>query len=225
MTAVLARALRRCGAAVVALKPIETGVVVSEGSDAALLASASSSTPSVPPFVFPEPVSPHLAARRFGRAIDLGVVLEHVQRHEAKLANEVTRHVTSFLIVETAGGSLTPLAPGLTNRDLARALEPAVWILVAPDSLGVLHDVTATLLALRASGCPVHAVVLSESRPADASTGSNAGELERVVFPALGSAAPACAEVFRVARGAADVGPLLAAWAACAGDAHSGGDG
>lgn len=181
VTSVLARALRRCGAAVVALKPIETGVAAeSEGSDAAVLASASSSVPSVPPFVFPDPVSPHLAARRFGRAIDLATVLEHVQRHEAKLATEVTSHVMSFLIVETAGGSLTPLAPGLTNRDLARALEPALWVLVAPDSLGVLHDVSATLGALASGGRAPDHVVLSEARAPDASTGTNADELREL---------------------------------------------
>lgn len=171
------------------------------------------------------PISPHLAARQEGMELDLTATLEWIRQAEDQLVamHDNTRDALS--LVETAGGAFTPLSPTLTCARLAQALAPAFIVLVAPDALGVLHDVTATLLALRASGCPVHAVVLSESRPADASTGSNAGELERVVFPALGSAAPACAEVFRVARGAADVGPLLAAWAACAGDAHSGGDG
>ncbi len=185
VTALLARALRRAGAEVVALKPIETGVAASEGSDAALLASASSSTPADPPFVFPDPVSPHLAARRTGRAIDVAVVLEHVKQHETRLENRVTSHVTSFLIVETAGGCLTPLAPGVVNRDLATALDPATWILVAPDSLGVLHDVSATLGALAMRGRLPDRVVLSEARERDASTGTNAAELRE-----LGIAAP-----------------------------------
>jgi dethiobiotin synthetase len=180
VTTTLARALHRCGASVVALKPIETGVEVSESSDAALLASASSTAPSAPPFVFPDPVSPHLAARRFGRAIDIDVVLEHVKRHETKLEKSVTSHVTSFLIVETAGGCLTPLAPGVVNRDLAIALEPATWILVAPDALGVLHDVSATLGALAVRGRVPDHVVLSEARERDASTGTNGPELREL---------------------------------------------
>jgi dethiobiotin synthetase len=97
----------------------------------------------------------------------------------------VTSHVTSFVLVETAGGALTPLAPGITNFDLALALEPAVWILVAPDALGVLHDVSATLEALSARGRSPDVVVLSEAREPDASTGTNAAELRE-----LGIAAP-----------------------------------
>ena len=186
VTAALARALRRSGASVVALKPIESGVVVSAESDAALLASASSAPPSDPPFVFAEPISPHLAARRSGRAIDLRVIVEHVKRHEAALQNRVTSHVTSFSLIETAGGCLTPLAPGIVNRDLALALEPATWLLVAPDALGVLHDVTATLGALAALGRQPDHVVLSEARARDASTGTNAAELRE-----LGIASPA----------------------------------
>jgi hypothetical protein len=52
-------------------------------------------------------------------------------------------------------------------------------MLVAPDALGVLHDVTATLLALRSFGRIPDAVVLSAAR-SDASTGSNACELRRL---------------------------------------------
>jgi dethiobiotin synthetase len=50
-----------------------------------------------------------------------------------------------------------------------RAIEPSVTILVAPDRLGVLHDVTA---------CARKVIVLSAPRTPDASTGTNAAELE-----------------------------------------------
>ena len=176
ITLALARSLRRMGASVVALKPIETGVDGAPGSarsDAALLASASSRAPAAPPFTFPDPVSPHLAARRDGRSVDLRVVQSYVAQHES----EATSSVTSFVLVESAGGCLSPLAKGLTNTDLALALEPAIWILVAPDSLGVLHDVSATLAALTSrSRVPDH-VVLSTARVPDASTGTNGAEL------------------------------------------------
>jgi dethiobiotin synthetase len=146
-----------------------------------VLSRESSLAPEPPPFAFPEAVSPHLAARRVGQRIELERIVGYVARHET----EVTSHVASFVLVESAGGCLSPLAPGLTNRDLAVALEPATWILVAPDALGVLHDVTATLGALAAlRRIPDH-VVLSAAREPDASTGSNAAELAalRIVTP------------------------------------------
>jgi dethiobiotin synthetase len=71
----------------------------------------------------------------------------------------------------------SPLGPGVTNFELALALEPATWVLVAADALGVLHDVSATLRAMRACGREPEHLVLSGAREPDASTGSNATEL------------------------------------------------
>jgi dethiobiotin synthetase len=194
VTRSLAEALGREGVAVVALKPIETGVAAASrsvpmdprstirsadsstrglSSDGMLLAGASTVPPAPPPFVFAEPVSPHLAARRANAVIDLASVLNYVTHHE----NDMTRHVTSFVLVESAGACLSPLAPGITNVDLALALDPALWILVAPDALGVLHDVSAALVALGVRRRLPDYVVLSAAREPDASTGTNAGEL------------------------------------------------
>jgi dethiobiotin synthetase len=184
VTRTLAEALRRRSAFAIALKPIESGIgddATRSASDASLLARASSVASTPPPFTFSDPISPHLAARRAGHSIELERVVRYVSENE----NAVTSHVTSFVLVETAGGALTPLAPGITNFDLALALEPAVWILVAPDALGVLHDVSATLEALSARGRSPDVVVLSEAREPDASTGTNAAELRE-----LGIAAP-----------------------------------
>jgi dethiobiotin synthetase len=85
-----------------------------------------------------------------------------------------------WLLVETAGGVLSPLTPRTSNLDLANALSPAIWVLVAPDALGVLHDVRATLLAMRQLAREPDFVVLSASRARDASTGTNADELARL---------------------------------------------
>jgi dethiobiotin synthetase len=180
VTRTLSEALRRAGAWVVALKPIETGVFAAAETDASTLANASSEPPSPPPYAFSDPISPHLAARRANTSIALETVIEYVVRIE----NEVTSHVTSFILVECAGGCFSPLAPGVTNEDLARALEPAIWILVAPDALGVLHDVSATLGALGARGRMPDYVVLSAAREPDASTGTNAQELTSLAIAA-----------------------------------------
>ena len=140
---------------------------------------------TAPVYGFAAPISPHLAAARAGTAIELRRILDWIFREEA--AHDATPHVMSqgMTLVESAGGAFSPLSSSATNVDLARALEPATWILVAADALGVLHDVRATLLALERYGRRPDHVILSAARGVDASTGSNAAELS-----ALGIANP-----------------------------------
>ncbi len=175
----LLHALRRADpeAAVLGVKPIETGVTPAAETDAAALERASYglAPPSPHPlFSYVEPLSPHLAARReSARAPDPEKVREWLEHHQAAL------HVASqhaWLIVETAGAVLSPLAKGVTNFDLLRVLEPAICVLVAPDCLGTLHDTTATLEALSRRGRSPDYVVLSACR-VDSSTGTNADEM------------------------------------------------
>ena len=166
VTACLARALRERGS-VLALKPIESGVETGRSGDAGSIAEGAGHAPILSPWRFARGVSPHLAAREAGMHIDIAEVAKWVFDHEGLTGAKTT-------LVELAGGALSPLARGSTNVDLARALEPAIWLLVAPDSLGVLHDVSATQRALPRMP---DAVVLSSARAPDASSGSNADEL------------------------------------------------
>jgi dethiobiotin synthetase len=161
--------LTRSSDSVCGLKPIESGVPAGRiGSDARDLADASVFHVKHPqPYAFPDPVSPHLAARRMGVAVDLARVTAWVDDHPA-----------DWVVVETAGALLSPIAPGLTNLDLAKALQPDTWLLVAVDRLGVLHDVAACVLALRAHGvAEPPLVVLQKPDVTDGSTGTNADEL------------------------------------------------
>lgn len=167
------------------LKPIESGFNPSAPSDASRLAAESRaiSLPSVHPrYALAEPISPHLAARRAGLEIEIPAIRAWLADWE----RDQQCGDDDLAIVETAGGVFTPLSDTTTNFDLARALEPASWVLIAPDALGVLHELTATLTALAARGRSPDHVVLSAAREPDASTGSNAGELRR-----LGIADPA----------------------------------
>jgi dethiobiotin synthetase len=166
VTACLARGLRERGS-VLALKPIESGVLPGETGDAGAIALAAGHAPLLSTWRFVRPVSPHLGAREQGAAIAVAEVAAWVAAQELSAASEVS-------LVELAGGAFSPLGVGVTNVELARALEPAVWLLVAPDALGVLHDVAATLRALPRAP---DAVVLSGARPLDQSTGTNAAEL------------------------------------------------
>jgi dethiobiotin synthetase len=221
-TAALARALQstRNAPAVVALKPIETGVrrrsqdgSPPEGSDAALLESASNSAAPRPHplFAFPEPISPHLAAeharalagrgpaaprasparvprtptlRGAGRSSHVSIPAVLRWAADAEIAIHATAiHRTHWQLLETAGGAFSPLTRRTTNADLAAALDPAFWILVAPDSLGVFHDVRATLVALEATARLPDFLVLSAAREPDSATGLNAAEFPRLGLP------------------------------------------
>lgn len=191
VTATLARSLAaRCS--VLALKPIESGVVAGKPGDADAIADAALHPPAYSPWRYRAAVSPHLAARVTGASIDVAHVVKWVREQEQAASREVT-------LVELAGGAFSPLAPGVTNVDLALALGQAAWLLVAPDSLGVLHDVTATLRSLPR---PPDAVVLSRSRAPDASTGTNAAELQRLDI----------AEVLEVLEAGAESCPATVEW-------------
>jgi dethiobiotin synthetase len=169
VTACLARGLREHGP-VLALKPIESGVAPGAAGDAGTIAGAAGHAPLLSSWRFVRPVSPHLGAREQGVVIDVGKVASWVGQQEAMAGAQVS-------LVETAGGAFSPLGVGVTNVELARALDPALWLLVASDALGVLHDVAATLRALPRAP---DAVVLSGARTADQSTGTNAAELSRL---------------------------------------------
>jgi dethiobiotin synthetase len=98
--------------------------------------------------------------------------------------------LADVLLVELAGGLFTPLDDTSTNAELVEGLLPARLLLVAPDRLGVLHDVGACVRAARASGLVVDALVLSAPSQPDATTGSNAGELERLGLGPIGAVFP-----------------------------------
>jgi dethiobiotin synthetase len=139
---------------------------------------------------FERPVSPHLAARVEGQRIDVVALTSRI-RSLAMEDPEVT------WLVEGAGGVFSPLAEGdgngrgaFTHAELVGQVGGRV-LLVAPDRLGVLHDVRAAWLALRAAlatmrpAAPVAdtwSPVLALSAPSspDGSAGTNAAELRRV---------------------------------------------
>ena len=168
-TAGLARSLRQ-RTSVLALKPIESGVGPGVAGDAGLIAEAAGHAPALSVWRFARPLSPHLGAREAAAPIAIADVMTWIAQQEQRAKPRVS-------LVELAGGAFSPLGVGLTNVELARALEPALWLLVAPDALGVLHDVTATLRALPRAP---DGIVLSAARALDQSTGTNAAELSRL---------------------------------------------
>ncbi len=165
---VLAQKYRR----VAGVKPIETGMGEATVSDAARLERVSSFHVKHFGYVFAEPLSPHLAAREIETPIRLDVLVPLIQ---------AARVDADVLLVELPGGLFTPLSDTEVNADLARALNPDATFLVAPDRLGVLHEVLATHRAASTAAVDLDGIVLVVPERPDASTGLNAAELGRVL--------------------------------------------
>jgi dethiobiotin synthetase len=179
------------GAQVVAAwKPIESGVVGGVAQDHEALREASSfhvKQDLALAYGLAAAVSPHLAARREGVVIELAPIAERVR---------LLRSRADLVLVELPGGLFTPLDDRTLNVDLARTLEPTSVLLVARDRLGVLHEVLSTVRAAAAAGVRVSGVALTTiaPTPGDASRGTNAAELERLLgihVADIPSAAPA----------------------------------
>lgn len=159
------------GVRAIGWKPVESGVVGGIGSDEALLARASGTAAAAPTIRLRAAVSPHLAARLEDARIDPGALRDHL------VALAATCEV---VVVELAGGLFSPLTDELDNADWLAGLgvDPRlVLVLVAPDRLGVLHDIAATTRAARALGLDCSTIALVAAAAPDASSGTNAAEL------------------------------------------------
>lgn len=165
----LVTGLRGRGGDVVGWKPVESGVIDlrEQPSDEARLGDASGGAVA-PTLRLSAPLSPHLAARRDGVTID-GVAIG------AQLDRLAAAH--QIVVLELAGGLFSPFDDQLDNADWLAAIPELRLVVVAPDRLGVLHDVGATVRAAAQANLRVHAIALARFVEADASTGTNAAEL------------------------------------------------
>jgi dethiobiotin synthetase len=163
----LLRALRERGGRAVGWKPVESGVTRDRGDDEDALRDASGGEVAGPTLRLRAPLSPHLAARREGISIDAAALRTTLDELAARWP---------LVVLELAGGLFSPFDDLLANADWLAPIRPAL-VVVAPDRLGVLHDVGATVRAATAVGLALRAVVLSAPEQPDASTGTNAGEL------------------------------------------------
>jgi dethiobiotin synthetase len=134
---------------VVGMKPVAAGGIATPEGFASedSIALRAASTLRVPPeldtpVLLPEPLSPHLAAARAGRTIELpGIIAAFGQ----------LRAQADAVVVEGAGGFLVPLAPALSGADLALALGLPL-VLVVGMRLGCLNHALLTVEAIRARG-------------------------------------------------------------------------
>lgn len=158
----LIQALRRAGRAVDALKPVVTGFdddVPGESDPARLLAALErpvtmEEIARIAPWRFLAALSPDMAARFEGRAVDVDAVIDFCQ--SAVAAAE------GVLLIEGVGGIMVPLDERRTVLDWMAALRLPV-ILVTGSYLGALSHTLTALEVLARRGIEVKTLVVSES--------------------------------------------------------------
>jgi dethiobiotin synthetase len=169
-------------ARVVGYKPVESGVPEGlPGEDAERLRAASTFHVKPEPLSYRlrRPVGPHLAAREMGIALDVPAIVASIRR---------VAEAAEVALVEMAGGLFSPLTEEVSNADVVRSFPNAAVLLVAPDRLGVLHDLATTTRAAASLGIPLRGIVFSAPAAADASTGTNPAEARYVTsVPVLAS--------------------------------------
>jgi dethiobiotin synthetase len=162
--------LRQNGRRVAALKPLCSG----GRDDARVLHAAAGrvlSLAEVNPWYFRAPLAPVLAARQEKRRVRLREVVAHVRR----IAKQF-----EVVVVEGAGGLLSPLGEGFDSRDLIKALG-ATPIVVCPNKLGAVNQVRLVLEALPAAPRRRARVVLVDPQQPDAASRANLGLLQEFV--------------------------------------------
>ncbi len=179
VAAAIARALVQRGIKVGVYKPAASGCervgkkLVSE--DAARLWEAADrpgSLSHVCPQRFAAPLAPHLAAQAEGKQLDEKLLRTGVDYWLER---------SDIVLVEGAGGLLSPLGEKKYVADLARALGFPL-VVVAPNRIGTINQTLQTLLTAQAYDLEVAGIVLSDLLPQhapDPSIHSNPPELAR----------------------------------------------
>ena len=190
VASLIAKSLVAQGMRVGVYKPAASGGHVEQGrcvcDDAIQLwesAGRPASIDDVCPQMFLTPVAPHLAALAEGKTIDESLLVNGLEYWAGKC---------DFVIVEGAGGWLSPISDSLYIADIAKTIGYPVLIVTA-NRLGTINQTLQTELAVstlvgqdRVAGVIVNDVcdgtVLS-----DESRASNAAEIrKRVRIPFLG---------------------------------------
>ena len=171
LTALLAEFLRIKKINVAALKPICSG-----GRDDAekIFAALGEklSLDEINPWHFRAAIAPALAARLENKPVSISAVLKSISAAKRKF---------DFVLVEGAGGLLSPLGKKFDSRDLILQLEAAP-IIVAQNKLGAVNHVLLTLEALPEKFRKRAKVVFMTPPKPDSATASNA-KLSAEFFP------------------------------------------
>ena len=186
VTAALGLALSERLITVTAIKPVESGAdtVPPDSRDGFVIAAATRQVgPREALTILSRPVAPPVAADEEGRILEWSKWLKRIESSSADI-----------VLIEGAGGLLSPLTWSKTSLDLATELSAPV-LMVAGDQLGVLNSVLLSIAVATSAGVEVLGVVFSAPSTPDESTGSNAAALETFLLATpwqLGAAGIMC---------------------------------
>lgn len=167
VTSGIVRMLRARGHDIVPMKPVQTGAPFdgerwhAPDLDAHLAACGMMATPEqyvrMAPSCYRDACSPHLAAERENRPVDLDTVLGAARGLALEHAG---------VVAEGAGGVLVPINATYTMRDLMVDLGWPVLV-VARRGLGTISHTLLSVEALRAKGLRVIGLVFTETDDVD----------------------------------------------------------
>lgn len=184
--ALVAGYARGLGKRVGVYKPVASGCRIEDGqmiADDAIRLWEAAGRPKTLEQVCPQrfhwPVAPPQAAAIDGRSVDARLLLSGA---------DVWNDNFDLLVVEGAGGLLSPLAEDVLNIDLACQFKAARLLIVAANRLGVIHQALATCEAAIHRGLrPTGIILCDPTGRSDPSSSTNAIQIARYTdVPVLG---------------------------------------
>lgn len=161
VTTALCYQLQQKGYRVRGIKPIISGWSCDEGSDTVQLLQSLSlpvndvAIEQTSPWRFAAPLSPDMAAAHEGKLLPLTPIVEFC-------LSPGLNHEVDYLIIEGAGGVMTPINPQQTMLDLMDKVSATV-ILVTGSYLGSLSHTLTALEVIKARNLPIHSIIVSET--------------------------------------------------------------
>jgi dethiobiotin synthetase len=158
ITCALVHQLIKNGKKVAALKPVISGWEDVDTDTHKILAALNlpatqENIEKISPWRFTAPLSPDVAAKMEGRVVDFAELVTFCE--------DVSK--SDYLLIEGAGGVMTPITNNKTMADLIAALQiPA--ILIAGTYLGTISHTLAALKALESYNIEVSHIVLNQSK-------------------------------------------------------------
>lgn len=162
VTCMLLRQLRQQGYKARAIKPVISGfdaqAIEQTDSGQLLLAMDIPATlenaAQISPWRFKDPIPPHLAAENAEQPLNLDQIVQFC------LAQ--AEETLDYLLIEGAGGIMTPLNYKYTTLDLVARLDCSC-LLVVPSSLGTLSHTITAILCLKQFKIEINGLIISES--------------------------------------------------------------
>ena len=151
----LAAVMQGLGYSMSVYKPVQTGSIPAGENlispDLHFVNSIDTNILTKSTYEFIDPVAPSVAAQNAGIKINTG----NFTRDYAELKQK-----SDFVIVEGAGGLLTPIYENFLMRDLITLLSIPVIIVAKPD-LGTINHTLLTIEAAKASGLNIKGIIIS----------------------------------------------------------------